>query len=162
MLMALRTPQRVASLSLIAPAGLGRGVDADFLTRFPEAADKDEATALLQRLVARPQLINRMMVQRVLDQLDRPGAREALRRIAAAMRADDTQLGAAADEVALRAIPRLVVFGGADQINPPAPAALERFGGTALLVPDAGHLPHIEAARAVNAELVSFLTRVAA
>ena len=48
--LALAEPARVLSLSLLAPAGLGRGIDREFLAAFPELASKESAEALLQRL----------------------------------------------------------------------------------------------------------------
>lgn len=162
MQLALDRPERVRSLSLLAPAGLGRGIDHDFLARFPELATKEEAEALLQRLVSKPLLINRFTVARVLDQLARPGAREALRSIARGVAAHEEQLGEAAHRISATALPRLTIFGAADTINPPDGAALARFGGRSVVIPEAGHLPHVEAARLVNSELVSFITNVSA
>lgn len=157
MLLALEQPARVSSLSLLAPAGLGRGIDHDFLTRYPELSNKEEAEALLQKLVSKPLLINRFTIARVLEQLSRPGSREALRRIAAGLCAHEPELAAAAAEIAARDVPRMVIFGGADAINPPDEAALAAFGGRLIMIPEAGHLPHFEAARQVNAELAGFI-----
>ena len=160
MLMALEAPARIRSLSLIAPTGLGHGVDHDFLSRFPELADKEQAEALLQTLVSKPLLINRFTIARVLEQLSRPGAREALRAIAQGVEAHEEQLGDAARRITATGMPRLVIFGGADAINPPSPAALAQFGGHQLVIPEAGHLPHVEAARQVNAAIVDFIRSV--
>lgn len=157
MLMALDQPERVLSLSLLAPAGLGHGIDHDFLARYPQLATPEEAAALLQRLVSKPLLINRFTIARVLEQLGRPGARDALRAIAKGVETHEDQLSAAASRIAGSGVPRLVIFGGADTINPPDSDALARFGGRSLVIPEAGHLPHVEAARQVNAELSSFI-----
>lgn len=161
MLLALARPDRVRSLSLLAPAGLGRGIDHDFLQRYPELASADDAAALLQRLVTRPQLINRFTVARVLEQLERPGARAALRNIASGLIAEEAALGGVASRIAATGIPRLVIVGGADRINPPDDAALARFGGRSVAIPEAGHLPHIEAARQANTEITTFLSALA-
>ncbi|PZF76672.1 alpha/beta hydrolase [Aestuariivirga litoralis] len=160
MLMALGQPERVRSLTLLAPAGLGHAIDHDFLARFPDLATKEEAEALLQKLVSKPLLINRFTIARVLEQLSRTGAREALRAIAKGVEAHEEQLGEAARLIAATGLPRLVIFGGADAINPPSPAALAAFGGQQLVIPEAGHLPHVEAARQVNAAITAFITRV--
>lgn len=162
MLMALDTPERVRSLALIAPAGLGHAVDHGFLSRYPDLASKEEAEALLQRLVSKPLLINRFTIARVLEQLSRPGARDALRTIAQGVAAHEDQLDAAAARIAATDTPRLVVFGAVDAINPPDAAALAAFGGQQLLIPEAGHLPHVEAARQVNAALVDFIASLGA
>jgi pyruvate dehydrogenase E2 component (dihydrolipoamide acetyltransferase) len=162
MVLALAQPERVLSLALLAPAGLGHGINRDFLAVFPELAGKEDAEALLQGLVSKPLLINRFTVARVLEQLDRPGARDALRSIAAGVVAQEEQLGEWAGQIAATGIPRLVIFGGADQINPPDPISLVGFAGRTLVIPEAGHLPHVEAAKQVNAELVTFIKSVEA
>lgn len=162
MLMALAMPGRVRSLTLLAPAGLGHGIDHDFLLSYPELATAEQAQALLQRLVTKPQLINRFTVARVLEQLERDGARDALRRIAMGVIIHEQALGEAASQIAATGIPRLVIFGGADAINPPDPMSLVGFAGRTVLIPEAGHLPHIEAARQANAEITQFLQGLAA
>lgn len=55
-----------------------------------------------------------------------------------------------------------MIFGGADTINPPDPDALARFGGQSLVIPEAGHLPHVEAARLVNSEVAGFIKKMGA
>lgn len=158
-------PDRVASLALIAPAGLGQGVDAEFLQHYPELDDAAAATALMQRLVLQPRLIGRVLVARVLAQLGQPERRDALRRIARALRDEATDIEASADAIGRideRALPRLVIWGAHDRINPPDAQRLARFGGQALQVEDAGHLPHIESAKTVNAALLAFLQARAA
>jgi pimeloyl-ACP methyl ester carboxylesterase len=157
MVLALAQPERVLSLSLLAPAGLGRGINRDFLTAFPDLASKEDAEALLQQLVAKPLLINRFTIARVLEQLERPGARAALHRIAAGVLAQETQLEDWARQIAATGVPRLVIFGGVDRINPPDPTSLVGFAGRTLVIPEAGHLPHVEAAKQVNAELTDFI-----
>lgn len=152
-----RSPESVRSLSLIAPAGLGAEIDHDFLARFPELETPEETAALLSRLVTRPQLINKLTIKRVLDQLEKPGSRAALRRIAAGIQAHESEIEGYAADIGTSSIPRLVIWGSADRISPPGEQALRRFGGTTLLVPEAGHLPHVEGARAVNAALAEFI-----
>lgn len=150
--------ESVLSLSLITPAGLGAGVDHEFLASYPELSSPEEAAALLSRLVTKPMLINRLTVQRVLTQLDQPGAREALRRIASALQNSGDALVQCVAGIAQTDIPRLVIWGERDVINPLDHSRLSAFGGRSLIVPEAGHLPHIEGARQVNAEIPAFLT----
>lgn len=159
LLMAARKPERIASLALIAPAGLGQQVDAAFLKAYPEAADAETALALLQRLVTRPILINKMTVQRVLSQLGREGARDALRAIGGQLSANEESLRSAAATVAAHGIPRMVIWGAQDTINPISLKRLEAFGGLHHVIPDAGHLPHIETLKAANSHLAEFLQK---
>ncbi len=163
--LAQERPDLVGSLALIAPAGLGLGVDATFLDAYPELDDPAQATALMQRLVVQPRLIGRVLVARVLAQLADPARRDALRRIARALR-DETEAleasAAAIGQVDAVTLPRLVVWGARDAINPHDAVRLARFGGQTVLAPEAGHLPHIESAPLVNDALVAFLQARAA
>jgi pyruvate dehydrogenase E2 component (dihydrolipoamide acetyltransferase) len=157
--MAERRPDLVASLTLIAAAGIGRSVDEAFLEEFPRLATPEATTALLQRLVFRPRLINRFLVARVLEQLARPGAREALQRIARGITAGEATIAGALAAAQARGLPCLLIWGKADAISPVSDDALDRFDGEALLVEEAGHLPHVEQPRLVNERIREFLIR---
>lgn len=161
MALAGAAPENVLSLSLIAPAGLGAGLDHDFLARFPSLETPEDAAALLIRLVTKPMLINKLTIQRVLTQLDQRGAREALMKIATALQDDEDSLHHVAARLAKADIPRLVIWGTADTINPLDEKRLSAFGGQQLIIPDAGHLPHIEGARLANAAIADFLAAAA-
>ena len=156
-LVAAARPDLVRRLVLIAPAGLGQGVDAAFLEAYPKLAEPAEAEALLHRLVSRPRLINKQMIAHVLAGLGQPGRRAALATVAAMITADASTLREASDAIAAGGVPRLTIWGSDDRINPVDEAALERFGGTSRIVASAGHLPHVESATEVNGWLASFL-----
>lgn len=158
--LAAKRPDLVASLVLIAPAGLGAGVDPVFLEAFPALADPVETEALLHRLVVRPRLIAKTLVGRVLDQLAKPGSRDALRAIATGIVDGKPEIEAAAAIVAAGSLPRLVIWGEADTINPLAPERLAAYGGEHQIVADAAHLPQIESPRLVNTQVLDFLARV--
>ena len=157
LLMAAANPHLARSLSLIAPAGLGRGIDSDFLAGLPELQSLDAALTSLRRLVVRPELINRMTAQRLLTQLDRDGTRAAWRAIASGLVAGEPALQAAALTVAAAPIPRLVIWGAGDSINRLDPDRLQDFGGETHVVEAAGHVPHIDHFKTVNDRLTAFL-----
>jgi pimeloyl-ACP methyl ester carboxylesterase len=159
LVIAERRPDLVASLTLIAAAGLGRSVDDAFLEEFPRLATPEAATALLQRLVVRPRLINKFLVARVLEQLARPGAREALQRIARGIIAGEATIAEALAAARARGLPRLLIWGEADAISPVSKERLDQFGDETLLVEEAGHLPHVEQPRLVNERIREFLIR---
>lgn len=154
--LAAQAPESVLSLSLIAPAGLGVGIDHDFLARYPELNTPEETATLLGRLVTKPFLINKFTIQRVLTQLAQPGTREALRCIATALARSEAALQERAVLIGRMDIPRLVIWGERDSVNPLDSNRLADFGGRLLILPDSGHLPHIEAARPVNAAITDF------
>jgi pyruvate dehydrogenase E2 component (dihydrolipoamide acetyltransferase) len=154
---AAMAPERVRSLALIAPAGLGSAVDTGFLDALPEVETAEVMEPLLQGLVSRPRLINRHMVARVLAQLSEPGRREAFRSIANGLRFADHDLHDPIAAVAASGLPRLVVWGGADRTNPIDPDRLSAFGGETLILEEAAHMPHVEEAKRVNERLVAFV-----
>ena len=158
-ILAAARPDLVASLVLIAPAGLGLAVDPKFLSAFPDLSAPDETEALLRRLVVRPRLIGKPLIALALEQLAKPGARQALRHIARGIEDGSEALATATAHVAASNLPRLVIWGEDDAINPVSEAKLAAFGGDTRLVPGAAHLPHIENPRLVNTEIANFLAR---
>lgn len=158
LVLAEQHPERVASLTLIAPAGLGQQLDRNLLERLPALDDAEDILALLRTLVARPALINKMTAQRVLGQLAREGARDALIAIASGLLASEDRIRSAAESVSARAVPRLVLWGAEDAIYPLDQARTEAFGGDLHQIPAAGHLPHIEAFKTANDLMTTFLS----
>ncbi|MGY4257760.1 pimeloyl-ACP methyl ester carboxylesterase [Bradyrhizobium sp. USDA 4516] len=155
--LAARRPDLVAALALLAPAGLGKGIDSDFLGRFPTLSDMDTALALLRRLVARPRLITPPIAERVLGHLHQSGVRAAMQMLAHELLDADAVIKPHAVSVTATNIPRLVVWGEDDRINPIDGTKLAAFSSKVITLPDTGHLPHIEASKAVNGHLVNFL-----
>ena len=151
--LAATQPTRIASLVLIAPAGLGAAVDPAFLHDLPEARTTEAVRAVLARMLARPQQMAPAMAADVLAALDRPGAREALRHVAALIPALDATLAPLLAQIGT--MPVLVLRGADDQIiSPDAPLPFET-----RTLPGAGHLPQLEAAGAVNAALIAHLSQ---
>lgn len=149
-------PERVKSLALIAPVGLGDGPDPGFVSALPGLSDFADAEELLKRLVARPQLINKMTVQRLLGHLERDGVRASLGKIGSKLTASSVELAALAEAIGRSAAPRLLLWGADDRINPINETAVTRFGGELCRIEAAGHLPHVEAARQLTAALLPF------
>lgn len=136
---------------LLSPAGFGAGApDSVFLRAFPKLKEETEALDLLKRLVVRERLIVPAMAAHVLGHLAKPGRREALSAMAeAAIVASPAPLTLPDDA--------LVVWGEDDQINPPRADGLAGLGERALVLPQIGHLPHVEAATRVNRAMVAHL-----
>ncbi|UQR61451.1 alpha/beta fold hydrolase [Bradyrhizobium sp. C-145] len=157
---AARCPQLVSGLALLSPAGLGNGVDQDFLERFPDLSDRDPALAMLRRLVVRPRLIAPSVADRLLQHLAQPAIRPALRTIARKLVQVDVSLQPHLAAVVASSVPRLVIWGEQDGINQIHRAKLAEFGGQVVSLPETGHLPHIESSKAVNDALTNFLNIV--
>lgn len=155
--LALARPERVASLGLIAPAGLASGINGDFIAGFIAAKRRKQLRPVLDMLVADPGLVGREMIEEVLRFKRLDGVADALRAIAEANFADGRQSLALAPRLGEIAAPILIVQGTEDRIIPairaedlPAMVTLHRLAG-------AGHVPHLEKAAEVNALLDSFL-----
>ncbi len=156
--LAAARPDLVRSLAIIAGAGLGKGASESFLSGFSKLDTAQEAEALLQRLVSRPRLINKFMVARVLQHLRSPAIREGLAAIAVQLRDVNRELEIPIAAVAASPIPRLAIWGAADAIVPLDAERLALFDAEQLIIPDAAHLPHIEASRMVNERLLGWLS----
>jgi pyruvate dehydrogenase E2 component (dihydrolipoamide acetyltransferase) len=148
-------PSLAASLTLIAPAHLGPEVNAAFLTGVVTARRSRDLKPHLEQLVADPALITRDMVEDVLKAKRLDGVDESL----ATLR---DRLTDGADTAALRTAagalpPALVITSPADRIVGETDPALAPPGSRVVRIDNAGHLPHLEQAAQVNAEIKAWL-----
>lgn len=146
-------PQRVASLSLIASAGLGEAINGQYLQGFVAAANRNALKPQMVQLFADPALVTRQMLEDMLKFKRLEGVDEALRQLALAIADGDRQ------RHDLRSVlgqhPALVVWGGKDAIIPASHA--EGLEAEVLVLPEAGHMVQMEAAEEVNRRMVEFL-----
>jgi len=154
---AAAAPARVRALSLIAPAGLGPSINGDYLRGFIAAESRRDLKPVLQQLVADPALVNRQMIDDMLKFKRLDGVADALRAIAQGFVDGNAQRVDLRSTLAALRCPAQLLWGNADRIVPPAenlPAGIpvHRLDG-------AGHLPHLEAANAVNALLKAMTER---
>ncbi len=143
-------PDRVASLTLLAPAGYGSAADAAYLRGFAAANSRRELKPLLGRLFADESLVTRQLVDDLLRYKRLDGVDKALATVVGTLLTDaDTQ---AIDTPALLAggtVPVTVVWGEVDRILPPPEGVGERVA--------AGHMLHMEAANDVVRHIQSAL-----
>ncbi len=159
--LARAAPQRVASLVLIAPAGLGGGpVNDEYLTGFIGAERRKELKSVLQMLFRDPGLVSRDMLEGVARFKRMDGSAQAL----TAIRDGVLPGGRPADDLnaALAGFvgPVLALWGDADRIVPP-PAEPPPGNVTLETIAEAGHMPQLEAAARINARVESFLAGAA-
>jgi pyruvate dehydrogenase E2 component (dihydrolipoamide acetyltransferase) len=152
--LAARRPDRVASLTLIATAGLGAEINAAFIDGFIRAARRKDATEVLQLLVHDPALVSRAMVEDVLRYKRLDGVPAALQAIAHAWFAGGHQTLDLVAAVTAAKMPVQVIWGRDDRIIPVAHAqalaARLPQGQQVHILPQAGHLPHMEKSGEVN------------
>lgn len=154
---AVRQPDRVASLTLIAPAGLGPEISAAFIDGFIRAQRRREAQEVLALLVHDPALVSRTMVEDVLRYKRLDGATAALETIAGAWFPNGNQTVELTAALAGLQAPVQIVWGRDDRILPVAHG--KAFAGRVPLhiLDGAGHLPHMEKAGEVNRLIARFI-----
>ena len=156
---AASAPERAASLTLLAPAGLTKTINGAYLDGFVEAESRREIKPHLKQLVADDSLINRSFIDDILKFKRLDGVVDALRLVGAAVHDGDTQRVDLTTELVAFAGPKQVLWGSADQIIA-APAESDMPVGVSFAVLDGcGHLPHLEAASAVNQAISALLNR---
>ena len=150
---ALVAPDRVAALTLVAPAGLGTEISGEFIEGFIAESRARKLRPVLQMLVADPDLVSAEMVEDVLKFKRLDGALAALRAIADANFAGSTQKISLRDRLADLKMPVHVLWGEADRILPARHAEGLPSSVAVTRIADAGHLPQMERATEVNALL---------
>ena len=148
-------PQRVASLTLIAPIGLGKQMNRDFLTDFIAAERRRPLLGVLERLFADPSKITSDMVEGTLRFKRLEGVPEALGAIADIIADDNGQRQSIAGQIAGLKCPVLLIWGDQDQIVPVPEAADLPANAKLTIIQGAGHMPQMEAASSVNSEILN-------
>jgi pyruvate dehydrogenase E2 component (dihydrolipoamide acetyltransferase) len=161
---AARDPGRIASLTLIAPAGFGPEINAGYLRGFADAQSRRELKPVVGQLFADESLVTRQLVDDLLAYKRLDGVDQALHILADTLLDGDAQRGdSAALLAAVRAagggtVPVTVVWGGADRVIPAAQA--DAVAGAARhLVDGAGHMPHMERPGEVQAAVEETIAR---
>ncbi len=115
LVLAGQMPNAIASLTLLAPAGLGPEINGAFIDGFVSLQRRREAQELLAALVHDPSLISRAMVEETLRYKRLDGVPAALDTIARAWFAGDRQ------SLDLRPAPRRFIDADADHLGPRRP-----------------------------------------
>jgi pyruvate dehydrogenase E2 component (dihydrolipoamide acetyltransferase) len=159
-LAALRQPERVASLTLIASAGLGPDINVPFVDGFVRASRRREASEILSLLVYDPALISRAMVEDVLRYKRLDGVTAALAKIAEAWFGGGRQSLDLAARVMMLSLPVQLIWGREDRVIPSAHAEALSARLPVHILDAAGHLPHMEKAGEVNRLIEQFVGSV--
>ncbi|HYG88953.1 MAG TPA: acetoin dehydrogenase dihydrolipoyllysine-residue acetyltransferase subunit [Azospirillum sp.] len=150
---ALDAPDRVASLSLIASAGLGREINHGYVEGFIGATSRRDLKPVVENLFADAGLVSRQMIDDLLKYKRLDGVDGALRALSSALFPGGAQAGVLADQVAAANVPTLVVWGEQDRVLPAAHATALGTAARAEVIANAGHMVQMEAAGKVNALL---------
>jgi pyruvate dehydrogenase E2 component (dihydrolipoyllysine-residue acetyltransferase) len=156
---ALRSPDRILSLTLIDSAGLGSEIDADYLRGFARTNSRKELKALIGRLFANEELVTRPLVENLLRFKRLDGVPNALEAIASAFLDGDRQRTILAPQVAKLGKPIRIIWGAKDRIFPVSHANALADSAKVHVLPNAGHMVQMEAANEVNRILVDQLLK---
>ena len=148
--LAATQPARVASATLICPAGLGPELSMEYINGFIEISRAKKLEPILQMLVANPDLVSRDMIEDVLKFKRIDGVDAALKKMRDALFPGGKQAVILRDAIGKVKAPLQVIVGAKDRILPaahaqglPAPVKVHVFD-------NAGHMPHMELASDVN------------
>lgn len=135
----------VRSLTLLAPAGLGPGINGPFLRGLMEARRRASLAVWLKQLFADTARMDEGFVATAWQQLESAEVREPLAAVVDTFFPDGTQMLDLRHLLADLTLPVRVIWGQQDRILPvrdaeglPGHIAVHRFAGV-------GHLPHVEA-----------------
>jgi len=135
---ARRAPARVRRLTLLAPAGLDRGIDIDFVRGIARVRAAGALQHLLRRLTVRPAALTPAQ----LDALALELSRGRLIGLANALVDDGGQQIDITGDLQGAAMPARVVWGVQDRIIPWTQVSQAGSRTAVHLIQDAGHVPH--------------------
>jgi pyruvate dehydrogenase E2 component (dihydrolipoamide acetyltransferase) len=156
---AASAPERVRSLTLVAPAGFGTEVDGEYLRVFASAASRRELKPQLGKLFADESLATRQLADDLLRYKRLDGVEAALEKLVKTVVDGDTQAIDAATLLRSTSVPTAVVWGRADRVLPVANAAALGERAEVRYVDNAGHMVHMENPGAVRAAIEEVTAR---
>lgn len=159
-LVAMRAPDNVLSLNLIAPGGMAPDIDADLLARFSKASDADELERVIREMAGPGLDVPEGYFQAAAEFRDAPGAMEALTETYAAMFPDGPEKGQGVlphAQLAELPMPVRVLWGSADTVLPCPHSDSLPANFELLVLSRAGHMLPEEK----PAEVADFLRKAA-
>ncbi len=148
---------RVASATLIAPAGLGSEINMDYINGFIEQKRGKKLRPVLEMLVADPKAITAEMVDEVIKFKRVDGVGPALEALRDGLMPGGKQGTDLRSSLSTLAVPAQVIWGREDQILPSAHADGLPDNAPVTIFEKAGHMPHMENAAEVNEMIVKMV-----
>lgn len=153
--MALAAPRRIASLTLIATAGLGAEINSGYIEGFVAAATRRELKPVVEQLFADPALVSRQMLDDLLRFKRLDGVSQALTQLGATLFGGGRQATQPVAQLAGNGVPLTLVWGREDRIIPAAQAKAAPAGARVQVLEGAGHMVMMEKAGEVNALILA-------
>ena len=149
--------QRLKSLTLLAPAGLGAEINGGFIDGLCRANSEASLKPWLAALFHDESLLTSSFVATAYKQLESPQKREGLRAMADALMPDGTQATSKRAALESLSIPIKVIWGTDDRIIPMKHAQGLPWRVALHVLKDVGHLSYMEASEAVAVLLMEQL-----
>ena len=143
-------PQLVRSLTLIASAGLGPEINAEYLQGFTRSQSRRELKPHVQQLFSDPSLVTRQLVEDLLKYKRIDGVQACLQTLAERLADGTSQADNAHRIVDSQTIPTLVIWGAEDHIIPPSHARELSSQDQVHILENTGHMVQMERASEVN------------
>src|SRR5262249_24359308 len=141
---ALDHPQRVRSLSLLAPAGFGEEINGDFINAFASAQTRRDLKAALGQLFADDSLVSRALVDGVLRYKRLDGVGEVLETLSGTLFPDGRQATQLASRLGGLPAPLMVIWGTDDRVIPARHAANAPARAKVVTIARTGHMVQME------------------
>ena len=148
--LAVDAPQRVLSVALVSPVGFGDEVNNAYTEGFVSARSRRELKPVIELLFANPDRVSRQMLDDLLRYKRLDGVPEALEALGASLFAEGRQREQPGRRLGDSGKRTLVIWGGRDQVVPPAHARNAPEGAKVTVFEDAGHMSQMEKAGEVN------------
>lgn len=142
-------PERVASLTLLAPAGFGSDVNAEFLRGFAAARSRRELRPHLKSLFADPSQATRQLADDLMKFKRIDGVDAALNTLLGTLLDGDAQRLDSAAPLGLVGVPVAAVWGRQDAVLPVGNADALPDRTEVTYVDSSGHMVHMEDPNAV-------------
>jgi pyruvate dehydrogenase E2 component (dihydrolipoamide acetyltransferase) len=149
-------PDRTASVTLLASAGLGEEIDGGYIEDFISATRRKDMKSVLDRLFANSALVGKQLVDDVLKYKRIDGVGANLRSIANHFWPAGKQARVLRGLLEELPVPSLVIWGSEDRIIPATHAQALPSAVTTHILSNSGHMVHMEVAPTVNRLIDSF------
>ena len=156
-LVALMAPEKIASLTLLAPGGYGTEFNHPLLMQWAGAKTRDELAAVLPNFFGPSYVVSEKIIEFQFEARSREGAVDALVRIGNGLGSDGKQGVLPIEDVLNGPYPISVIWGEDDQVLPVSQAKAIEDKVDLHILEGVGHSPVEEAADSVRKIVMSRL-----